>query len=232
MEVGGGSRTGGAGEGVPGGALGWGGGVKGFLAGVLGTRGRWVWGGPGPGGGSVSSSPHVEVIDQGLGQAGGGGDGLPAPPLCGDTAVRGGRTPTPPHLNPHTLAVTPAGSRVTSACGAMTSRSTLPATPFGPSRPRFPPATSPSLDGQPRRPMGFAPARPPAVSGGPRHQSDRSPGGRGGVGRHGDGGGGLTLQVPPFALPRLVLLQQPGEHGGPGTAPARPASPDRRVTAT
>lgn len=205
---------------------------EGVPGGGFGDKGPLGLGGSRPGGGSVSSSPHVEVIDQGLGQAGGGGDGLPAPPLCGDTAVRGGRTPTPPHLNPHTLAVTPAGSRVTSACGAMTSRSTLPATPFGPSRPRFPPATSPSLDGQPRRPMGYAPARPPAVSGGPRHQSDRSPGGRGGVGRHGDGGGGLTLQVPPFALPRLVLLQQPGEHGGPGTAPARPASPDRRVTAT
>lgn len=31
----------------------------------------------------LRASPHVKVIDQGLGEAGGGRDRLPAPPLCG-----------------------------------------------------------------------------------------------------------------------------------------------------
>lgn len=51
----------------------------------------------------LTGSPHVQVIHQGLGEAGGGRDGVPAAPLCagtrGDSAVRGGRIPT--RLNVH-----------------------------------------------------------------------------------------------------------------------------------
>lgn len=48
----------------------------------------------------LAGSPHVQVIHQGLGEAGGGRDGVPAAPLWGDTrgdsAVRAGATPARP----------------------------------------------------------------------------------------------------------------------------------------
>lgn len=128
------------------------GGVGGSLDGVLGlggfpgrgVKGPWMGfggrGGPWSGGwgsldgvrgvsrGGFAASPHVEVIHQGLGQAGGGRDGLSAPPLWGEAAVRGAAGPPP------TRPVTSAGTLVTSARGAVTSRP--PVTPPFPAPPR------------------------------------------------------------------------------------------------
>lgn len=81
-------QLGGLGEG----ACGFGGGPEGFGGASEGELGVFR---------GLRASPHVEVIDQGLGEAGGGRDRLPAPPLCaGNAAVRAGGTPKPPRCPP------------------------------------------------------------------------------------------------------------------------------------